>query len=299
MSLDRASRRLGKMPNTWQWSEQYKRYYRYEFRNGQSVCIWDNSGPAAAQASPRGRADSAADPNMAPAAPEEIRHHIVFRGTPEKGWYETLDSRFRVRTNAEEYQFFQKGRVLAMLWSEPAGETAIRAGTTDNSRYTAHPNSGIVEGRFGQKIYCQIRRFVVIRVNRQQHFVEACAITTYGNRGVLKPGCNPGEHTIVFSKGYQPQYMAGERERGMTKYPIAVEPGESGEVMSAASRLRFGKTYTIECNVKVRDMGMVVPEHKVMLLRYHQDERDNGFEADDDDEDDSQNTPNFYYTGQH
>lgn len=80
---------------------------------------------------------------------------------------------YRVRTHAEEYQFFQKGRVFAMLWSEPAGETTARAGATDNSRYTTHPNSGIVEGRFGQKIYCQIRRFVVIRVNRQQHFVEA------------------------------------------------------------------------------------------------------------------------------
>jgi hypothetical protein len=128
--------------------------------------------------------------------------------------------------------------------------------------------------------------------------IDSSAITTYGNRGVLKPGCNPKEHTIVFQKGYQPQYIADEYERGMTKSPIAVEPAEQGEYMSATSRLRFGKTYTIECNVNVRDMGMVVPEHKVMLSRYHQDERENGFETDEDDEDEPQNIQKFYHTGQ-
>lgn len=124
---------------------------------------------------------------------------------------------------------------------------------------------------------------------------KSSAITTYGNRGVLKPGCNPKEHTIVFSKGYQPQYVPGEYERGMTKSPIAVESAEPGEYMSATSRLRFGKTYTIECNVKVRDMGMVVPEHRIMLARYYQDERDNGFEAEGDDDDEPEKTTNFYY----
>lgn len=97
------------------------------------------------------------------------------------------------------------------------------------------------------------------------------------------------EHTIVYSQGYQPQYLPGEYESGMTKTPIAVEPAEPGEIMSATSRLRFGMTYTVECNVKVRDLGMVVPEHKTTLLRYYQDERDNGFEPEE--LDDIENEP--------
>lgn len=81
----------------------------------------------------------------------------------------------------------------------------------------------------------------------------------------------------------------------MTKAPIAIAPGEPGEFMSATSRLRFGKTYTIECNVKVRDMGMVVQEHKTMLRRYYDDERDTGFENEELEDDDPQTPQTFYY----
>jgi hypothetical protein len=107
------------------------------------------------------------------------------------------------------------------------------------------------------------------------------AITTYGGRGVLKPGCNASEHTIVHIKGQPPQYLDGERKKGMTKDPIAIEPAVKNESMLPSSRLRLGKIYTIECNVKVRDIGMVAKEDRIKLLGYYQDEKDNGFEADD------------------
>lgn len=107
------------------------------------------------------------------------------------------------------------------------------------------------------------------------------AITTYGERGVLKPGCNASEHAIVYLKGSQPQYIPGEYEKGMKKSPIAIEPTDPSEQMLPTSRLRLGKTYSIECNVKVRDIGKVAFEHRTMLLRYHQDEKDLGFEPND------------------
>lgn len=78
-----------------------------------------------------------------------------------------------MRTNAEVYDFFKQGRVFAMLWSEIAGESLSKRRGSDNSRVTVHPNSALVEGGFGEKIHCTIRRFVIVRVNRQQHFVEA------------------------------------------------------------------------------------------------------------------------------
>jgi hypothetical protein len=87
--------------------------------------------------------------------------------------------------------------------------------------------------------------------------------------------------------------MPREYEMGMTKVPIAIEPAEGDEQMSPLSRLRLGKTHTIECNVKVRDIGKVAPEHKTALLRYHQDTRDVGWEPDE--YGDAHQNPQSYY----
>jgi hypothetical protein len=74
----------------------------------------------------------------------------------------------------------------------------------------------------------------------------------------------------------------------MTRSAIAIEPAEAMELMSPYSRLRLGKTCNVECNVKVRDIGKVVREHKTLLLRYCQELRDSGWAADDDDNDDDE-----------
>ncbi|KAF2030974.1 hypothetical protein EK21DRAFT_25172, partial [Setomelanomma holmii] len=148
----------------------------------------------------------------------------------------------------------------------------------------ATTNPAMIQGRWGQVIHSQIRRFVVVRVKANQHFVEACSITTYGGRGCLKPGCYPSEHTAVYLKGCTPQYLEGERERGMDKDPVAIEATDINETMDPISRLRLGKVYSIECNVKVRDIGKVVPEDMGKLLHYHRQEMNNGFEPDDDHE---------------
>jgi hypothetical protein len=71
----------------------------------------------------------------------------------------------------------------------------------------------------------------------------------------------------------------------MTKDPIKIKPTDPAEEMKPASRLRLGKVVSIECNVKVRDIGMVVNEDKSRLLEYYQQEQNNGFEADDDEDD--------------
>jgi hypothetical protein len=101
----------------------------------------------------------------------------------------------------------------------------------------------------------------------------------------LKPGCNPSEHTIVYLEGTQPQYFEGELQKGMTKAPIAIRPTDPNEKMDPASRLRLGKIYSIECNVKVRDIGVVsAGVDRTRLLLYHSEEKNNGFEPDEDDD---------------
>jgi di/tripeptidase len=62
-----------------------------------------------------------------------------------------------------------------MLWTETAGETLRSRTATENSRITTqvYPDPAISTGRFGQNVHSQIRRFVIVKVNRRQHFVLA------------------------------------------------------------------------------------------------------------------------------
>ncbi|KAH3962717.1 hypothetical protein HBI04_019780 [Parastagonospora nodorum] len=161
-----------------------------------------------------------------------------------------------------------------MLWSEIAGATAIlaRNGTE---------NTAITVGLFNQQVFSQIRRFVIMEVNREKHFVYACAIFTYNGQGTLKRGCTASEHAPVYMTGTQATTYQGELERGMTKEPIEVTPDDETETMLPASRLRFGKHYSIEWNVKVREIGIVAPRYRSRLMKHYRDEQRNGFDDDD------------------
>lgn len=58
----------------------------------------------------------------------------------------------------------------------------------------------------------------------------------------------------------------------MDKEPIEIVPADSSITIDAASRLRFGKTYPIEWNVKIKDIGMVHPDHLSKLIMYWEEE---------------------------
>jgi hypothetical protein len=74
-----------------------------------------------------------------------------------------------MRSRAEASRFFVKGRVFAMLWAETASATIMQA------RHGTE-NTAITVGQLGEKIYSQIRRFVVVKVNREHHFVYAWSV---------------------------------------------------------------------------------------------------------------------------
>lgn len=67
-------------------------------------------------------------------------------------------------------------------------------------------------------------------------------------------------------------YFQGERSNGLYKEPIEVLPADSSAFLTAPSRIRFGKAYPIEWNVKVKDIGVVADEDMGRLLRYFADE---------------------------
>ncbi|KAF2204022.1 hypothetical protein GQ43DRAFT_438338 [Delitschia confertaspora ATCC 74209] len=173
-------------------------------------------------------------------------------GTPSRGFYEPLDSSYMMQQNGRE--FFKKGRVFSMLHHEAASEDAIRA----MSRY---PDS-ITVVRFQEKVFSQIRRFIV--VGERHGYCYACPISTYGGQGTLKPGCNPAEHAIVYIRGTTPRYLPGET--GMTIDPIAIDPAVPGTTLTPTSRVRLGMVFPVEMNVKVRNIGMVINEDMPRLV---------------------------------
>lgn len=123
------------------------------------------------------------DSNVA-AMPEPVPAHIRQRlpalvpGTPQQGWYEHLDPSYRMRTGREAHEFFQIGRVFSVLWAEAASETAARqaarqAGHIEDGTVRGFRKPDYTTGRFGEIVYSNIRRFVVMQVKRKSHFVYA------------------------------------------------------------------------------------------------------------------------------
>ncbi|KAF2728509.1 hypothetical protein EJ04DRAFT_96485 [Polyplosphaeria fusca] len=216
-----------------------------------------------------------------------LRAHLpnLIPGTPHLGPRERLDSSYYMRHGKEAHEFFKVGRVFAMLWAEAASETAARqqirwpSNATLNTDITVGP---FLPGRFGERVYSQIRRFVIVETQRKKHFVKACPITTYSKRGTLKANCYPPEHAVAYFYGSQPVYLQGET--GMTKDPIEIYPSTPGEVMEPTSRIRFGRTYPVEWNVKVKDIGQVMSTHKTRLIQYWKEEEANHDTGGSDDE---------------
>ncbi|RYO26263.1 hypothetical protein AA0113_g2793 [Alternaria arborescens] len=104
--------------------------------------------------------------------------------------------------------------------------------------------------------------------------MKLSGIGTYSGKGVLKHGCMPAEHAIVYLSGTDPAscYLPGEYGSGMTKMPIEIVPVDSSITLRRESRVRFGKTYPIEMNVKVKDIGRVEASQLGRLLRYWESE---------------------------
>jgi hypothetical protein len=78
-----------------------------------------------------------------------------------------------VRTKGEEFEFFKQGRVFEMLWTETAGGNFPKSSATVNSSATINEEMMFEIGRFGEVVYSSICRFVIVKVNRRQHFVQA------------------------------------------------------------------------------------------------------------------------------
>ncbi|KAL2794947.1 hypothetical protein BJX66DRAFT_177861 [Aspergillus keveii] len=137
----------------------------------------------------------------------------------------------------QDLDYFVTGKVFSILWHENDG----RDGRANNTHVS---NGPLFRGRYNQAIYSTIRRMVVLRAFDQYSW--CFAISTYGNRGLAKPGVDPSKHAIVHMTDTQPRL--GSNEPDMTKDPLEI--------------------YTVEHNVKVLPIGQISEASMPTFIAY-------------------------------
>jgi len=159
-------------------------------------------------------------------------------------------------------KFFVPGRVFAVLWSEQIGHPNSKSSRV--YEYRPKLNLNVTSGPYNTDIFSHIRRFVVVR--NRHGYCWCLSISTYGGRGLLKPGLSEGEikaHTIIHDSRKKAMRLKGEPD--MVYRPIAIEMVE-GETLVQASRIHLAKPYSVEWNVKAMDVGMVCRQDIEALL---------------------------------
>jgi hypothetical protein len=168
--------------------------------------------------------------------------------------YELIDPSFYVRPKG----FFHEGKVFSVIMNETAGATA-----TTSHRATDYTSRSISSVKYQDNyVHTNVRRFVVVRQKRE--FCFACPVFTYSGRATTKPGVAASEHGIAYSWGSQPTLLPGEY--GITKPSLTVVMIEGEKILDKASRIYYGIHHPIQYNVKVKDIGYVVPDQVHLLI---------------------------------
>ncbi|KUJ17188.1 uncharacterized protein LY89DRAFT_685117 [Mollisia scopiformis] len=151
----------------------------------------------------------------------------------------------------EPPRFFKVGRVLEVIWAEPAGEDSSVVG----------PN--FMVSQLGANVFTKNRRFVVVREMR------GCCIClslfTYNGQGTTKDGVRPEDYAAVFPDGGQAHTLPGER---LSKDPFPIIIENPSQRLHPMSRLSFGRVYTVEHNVRAIKIGRIPDEHHTRLTHY-------------------------------
>ncbi|KAH7081332.1 hypothetical protein BKA63DRAFT_503622 [Paraphoma chrysanthemicola] len=239
------------------WDPAHQAYYRkhYDVAQGQWVFFdWlhrpTNESLQSRSDNIKGSSQTREPTNFADSSHQTSRTGASIVGTystdnPQA--YESLDPAFKVRDSS----FFKEGRVIAILFTEPAPNMRVNS-------------SGISLVTYKEKVHTQVRRFIV--VNLRHGFCFACPILTYGNKATKKKGVRSQEHAIAYSQGYSPTLLYGEEE--LSKDPICIVMLQGERPLSKESRICFGIHHPIQHNVKVKHIGDVETSQVPTLLGY-------------------------------
>lgn len=82
------------------------------------------------------------------------------------------------------------------------------------------------------------------------------AILTYSGQGCKKRGVKPAKHGIAVEDGLRARLLPGESALGFR--PVRVKLTAPGEKLASESRVNYAKLVSVEHNVKVVFIGVVV-----------------------------------------
>ncbi|KAH8722580.1 hypothetical protein GQ44DRAFT_711686 [Phaeosphaeriaceae sp. PMI808] len=134
--------------------------------------------------------------------------------------------------------FFKKGRVFMTMWAEPKG--------------------------FSDDVFLELVRFAVIRP--KPTFSICLRISTYNGQATTKPGVTAQDHAAIIQMGgsYSLHTMGEEIDKG----PIEVKLEDPKITIDPMSRINLAKPYTVEHNIKIRNIGRVVGDSVGLLDQY-------------------------------
>ncbi|TAQ87896.1 hypothetical protein B7494_g3787 [Chlorociboria aeruginascens] len=178
---------------------------------------------------------------------EDPRRHV--KSTDSKA--ERLDKSYKVR-NHDYKSFFVPGRVFSTLWTDPY------ASRTNNGDNTFESSISIV--KYNERVHTKIRRFVVVRQGDRS--CTCLPVTTYDRKGHTKAGINLDEHGHIYSHGTPPKI------HGINKQPLKVVLLNEKAKLDL-SYINYGRVYTVNTNVKVKELGELDPKSRKLLRKYY------------------------------
>jgi hypothetical protein len=139
-------------------------------------------------------------------------------------------------TNARA--FFKKGRVFMTVWTEPKG--------------------------FSEEAFVEVARFAVVRP--KPTFSVCLRISTFSGQATTKSGIAARDYAAIIPVGgvFTP-HPKGEQ---IEKLPIEVKIENPEVTIDPMARINCAKPYTVEHNVKVRNIGRVVGPSVGLLDKY-------------------------------
>ena len=180
------------------------------------------------------------------ASPRAVSPNRSIKGTP--GNREKIDSTYVVRR--DDYKnFFRVGRVFATLWTDAVG---------DSEKLNPTFVTPVI---YGEKVFTKIRRFVVVRQGDRS--VSCLPVTSYNGDAINKKGIRREEHGFICSRPTPPKPLPG-----MLPEALQVCLSKGAPSLSDSSLVNYGKTYNVETNVKVKDIGELDSASKRILRRY-------------------------------
>jgi hypothetical protein len=158
---------------------------------------------------------------------------------------ESLDPSYTVR-NRDYMKFFKVGKIFSTLWTEGSS-----GGTTTKDSFVS-------EVIYGEQVHSKIRRFIVIR--KSDRSCTCLPILSYKPGPRKSHSINLEEHGIIYS------HTKPKPIEGMKANPIRVQSTKSGPVFREYSLVDYSRPYTVEMNVKVKDVGSLDADSRQTLV---------------------------------